>query len=115
MTFFKGSRYSETESFEPDPEGRSGFAGVRQRPVGPAAGVLEHTVEMGDRLDTLGFNYFAESRLWYRIGEANLDVLFPEDLIWEPAEEDFSNSDPSEENGRERLGAQILIPRAKEV
>ena len=46
---------------------------------------------------------------WYlnlRDREANPEVLFPEDLLWEP--------EPAAENGRERQGDVILIPRREE-
>jgi len=47
MTLFQGSRYQRVPLFDPDAEARSRFAGLRQRPVGRAAGVLEHAVETG--------------------------------------------------------------------
>lgn len=114
MTLFKGSRYEAVPLFVPDAEGRSNFAGLRARPVGPAKGVLEHAIETRDRLDALGFRYFAEPRLWHRVAAANPDVLFPEDLVWEAAEEDFAAGATREQSGGERLGAQVLIPKARE-
>ena len=76
--------------------------------------VLEHAVKMGDRLDAHGFHYVAKPRRWHVIAEANSDVLFPEDLIWEVSEEDFTTSASTEDSGRERLGAQIVIPKLTE-
>jgi hypothetical protein len=114
MTLFQGSRYQRIPLFDPDAEGRGRFAGLRQRPTGPAIGVLEHAVETGDRLDRLAFHYFGEPRLWYRLVEANPDVLFPEDLVWSARDADFAPAAGERDLGRERVGAQILIPRARE-
>lgn len=114
MTLFQGSRYQRVPLFDPDAEARSRFAGLRQRPVGRAAGVLEHAVETGERLDRLAFHYFGEPRLWYRLVEANPDVLFPEDLVWAARDLDLAPTASARDLGTERVGAQILIPRARE-
>lgn len=108
MTFFKGSRYETATGFDPDEQtGEVGFPGIRARLPNTPEPVLEHTVALKERLDSLAQHYYGDSRSWYRIVEANPDVVFPEDLLFEPA--------PVEENGRERLGAVILIPRRREA
>ena len=107
MSLLRGSRYAEAPLFAPAPDGTIPFKGLRTRRVGPAPGVVEHAVAIRERLDQLAHRYYDEPRFWYRIVEANPDVLFPEDLLWEP--------EPAEEHGRERLGAVIVIPRRREA
>lgn len=104
--FFKGSFYELTPLFAPDDEGRTVFDGLRARALDRPEPILEHSVALKERLDSLGHHYYADSRAWRRIAETNPDVLFPEDLVWE--------SEPIAENGRERLGHVILIPRRKD-
>ncbi len=107
MAFFKGSYYENVPLFEPDVEGRSAFAGVQPRPMAKVEPVLEHSVALKERLDSLAHHYYAQPRDWRRIAEANPDAIFAEDMLYEPQ--------PVEENGRERLGSVVLIPRRKEV
>ena len=106
MAFFKGSAYEFTPIFEPTDDGGDVFRGLRARRIRRPVPILEHTVALKERLDSLAQHYYGDSRSWYRIVEANPDVVFPEDLLFEPL--------PVEENGRERLGAVILIPRRRE-
>ncbi len=107
MTFFKGSYYENVALFAPDEMGEVVFGGLRGRTLDQPEPILEHSVTMKERLDSIAHHYYAQSRDWRRIMEANPDVLFPEDLLFEP--------EPIEENGRERLGHVILIPRRREA
>ncbi|MCB1125258.1 MAG: tail protein X [Verrucomicrobiae bacterium] len=93
----KDSRYLGTRRFDPDPTGTVRCKGTTSRAIGPATGVLEHVVREGDRLDLLARHYYGDDRLWWRILDANPDLL----------------------NGAwlslpESVGETILIPRAKE-
>ena len=107
MAFFKGSYYEKVPLFDPDENGKTIFDGLRARNIVSREPVLEHSVALKERLDSIAHHYYAESREWRRIVETNPGVLFPEDLLYEPV--------PLEENGRERLGHVILIPRRKEA
>ena len=107
MAFFKGSYYENVPLFTPSDKGETVFAGLRARPLNKQEPVLEHTVSLKERLDSIAHHYYADSRDWRRIVETNPDVLFPEDLLFDP--------EPVEEYGRERLGHVILIPHRKEV
>jgi hypothetical protein len=62
-----------------------------------ATGVLEHTLKSTDRLDLLALHYYNDSRKWWRILDANPEILCGADL-----------SDP------ELVGTVILIPAAEE-
>ena len=106
MAFFKGSYYENVPLFEPDDNGETVFPGLRARPLTQPEPVLEHSVALRERLDGIAHHYYAESRDWRRIVDTNPDVLFPEDLLFEP--------EPVDEHGRERLGHVILIPRRRE-
>lgn len=95
--FLKGSRYENARSFEPDAEGNEVFPGVRPRAVVPAAGVVEHVVRAGERLDLLARHYYNDDRLWWRIVDANPRFVFGGNVIT-----------------KEMEGEVIVIPRAKE-
>jgi len=91
--FLKKSRYRNAHPFDPV----DNFAGVRPREIHSADGVIEHVIKSGDRLDLLARHYYNDGRLWWRILDANQDILFGGDLCLP-----------------EHIGATILIPRARE-
>lgn len=107
MAFFKDSDYRTTATFDALGDGRQTFKGTHARALRKVEPVLEHTVTMKERLDSLAQNYYASPRAWRWVAEANPDVIFPEDLLW--------NDQPGQENGRERVGDTILIPRRQEI
>lgn len=91
------SRYEEVRPFSTAGGGRAAFPGLRPRFPGPAAGVLEHTLAAGDRLDLLALHYYNDPRLWWRILDANPELLCGADLA-----------------DAARVGTVILIPAASE-
>ena len=96
MANTKGSRY-QTSTFNPPEGGRPVFAGIRPRPIGAAIGILEHIVKENERLDLLAQYYYNNPRRWWRIVDANPDVMFGGDLV-------INN----------KVGTVILIPRSYE-
>ena len=118
MAFFKGSAYEKVRLFEADESGVSVFRGLRARRIRKSDPVLEHTISLKERLDSLSQEYYSESRDWRWLVEANPDVLFPEDLLWK-SKEDVDESDPGavDENqtGKERAGEVIIVPRREEI
>jgi nucleoid-associated protein YgaU len=95
--FKKGSRYENTILFQPTDDGRRVFEGGRSRVIGPAPGVVEHTVQSGDRLDLLARHYYNDDRLWWRIVDANPAFVLGGDMTLKAME-----------------GEIILIPKAGE-
>lgn len=93
----KGSRYVWAQPFVAATGCGEVFKGIRSRPIGPAPGVLEHVVAQGDRLDRLAQYYYDDARRWWRILDANPELLNGADLSLE-----------------QWVGAVILIPRADE-
>ena len=93
----KGSRYREALTFTPPDGDRPLFRGIRARSIGVASGVLEHIVRENDRLDLLALHYYNDPRLWWRIIDANPEVVFAADLVL-----------------KKRAGSIILVPRAVE-
>jgi len=91
--FLRKSRYRDALPFEPADD----FKGVRSRELGAAMGVVEHLVKSGDRLDLLARHYYNDDRLWWRILDANQDILHGGDLCI-----------------ADRIGETILIPRGRE-
>ena len=111
----KGSRYKNAVLFSGTNDQPPVFKGFRPRAIGPATGVLEHTVKEDDRLDLLALYFYVDSRNWWRILDANPEIVFGADLT---RRVDQSQSDDSKgrEDSKEReyIGDTILIPRASE-
>lgn len=99
----KGTRYAGSNAFQPDDNGNQIFQGIRARSIGDATGVIEHQLKEGERLDLLALHYYNNSRLWWRIVDANPTVLCGLDLAI------------SKSIHRDLIGAVILIPRADET
>ncbi len=93
----KGSRYEYARLFSAGQDKQPVFGGLRPREIHAAAGVIEYTVKEGDRLDLLALHFYNNSRRWWRILDANPQIVFAADLMLS-----------------EYVGASILIPRAVE-
>jgi hypothetical protein len=108
MALFKGSYYEAARAFDPPEDGRPGFKGLRPRVLADPEPVLEHVVAVGDRLDGLGQNYYANPRDWRRLADCNPQALFAEDLVYAaalPAPGDVQAA---------ALGETLLVPRRRE-
>jgi nucleoid-associated protein YgaU len=92
--FDRESRYRDARPFTPARPGAAPFGGVRPRAVRYAAGVIEHQVRAGDRLDLLARHYYNNDRLWWLIVDANPEFLYGGDVMRD-----------------DMLGRTILIPR----
>jgi nucleoid-associated protein YgaU len=79
--FDRKSRYRDARPFSPADGDRDAFDGVRPRPIGRATGIVEHRVQAGDRLDLLARHYYNDDRLWWRIVDANPEILYAGDVI----------------------------------
>ena len=93
----KGSRYESAREFAGENGKELVFGGIRSRKIGPAAGVLEYTVKEGDRLDLLSLYFYNNTRRWWRILDANPQIIFGADLMLS-----------------KYTGETILIPRSTE-
>ncbi len=91
--FVRKSRYKPPQFFDSP----STFPGIRPRSIGEATGVIEHVVQAGDRPDLLARHYYNNDRLWWRILDANPDLLHGGSLADEAREGDV-----------------ILIPKPRE-
>lgn len=121
MAFFKGSAYEFTPLFEVSDHTAKSFRGLRARTLRKPIPLLEHSVEMRQRLDNLAHEYYAESRDWRWIMEANSDVLFPDDLLWTTTDPTYDehgtliDEGTQTENGSERAGHVIIIPQREDT
>jgi nucleoid-associated protein YgaU len=97
MVIAKGSRYESAKEFAGENGKEPVFGGIRPRKIGSAAGVLEYTVKQGDRLDLLSLHFYNNTQRWFRILDANPQVIFGADLMLE-----------------QYIGETILIPRSRE-
>ena len=107
------SRYRQSAPFAPSTDGADPFPGLRPRPVGPATGVIEHVLREGDRLDLLARHYYNDERLWWRILDANPQIVFGADLM--PVEEMRSSDGEADPDQAGLVGQIILIPREEEL
>ena len=79
--FSKISRYRKLpDVVAPDARGRA-LASKSLRLLPETAGDFLHTVEEGDRLDTLAYKYYKQPRDWWRIADANAAFLDPQALL----------------------------------
>lgn len=94
----KKSRYRNARAFESSGADREPvFNGIRPRDIGAATGMLEHTVEAGQRLDQLARHYYNDDRLWWRIADANPEFMLGLELL-----------------GSDLEGQVLLIPKVRE-
>lgn len=121
--FTRKSRYFDARRFAADEQGQLPFKGVRPRVIGPATPVLEHALQPDERLDALGVNYYNDARLWWRILDANADVLCAAQLEMiglpplprrpgDPATP--PSGSPQATQQEQDFGEVLLIPRANE-
>lgn len=76
----KGSRYERAIPFVSSTADPHPFRGLRPRALGTARPVLEHYLREGERHDWLAAHYYNEPRLWWRILDANPDLLYAGDI-----------------------------------
>jgi hypothetical protein len=78
--FTRGSRYKKSPVFQ-FPSGESTvFAGVQPRKITSAQGVIEHVLRDSERLEHLALYYYNDPQLWWRILDANQEILFEGEL-----------------------------------
>jgi hypothetical protein len=116
------SRYKTTPLFKPSDTAGVAFSGLRPRRIGPANGVIEHVVCEGERLDQIARHYYNNDRLWWRILDANPQIIFGEGLM--PVQDRRPNNmkegnvavgDSKDQTDDSLVGQIILIPRAQEA
>lgn len=95
--FTKKSRYKNASLFHADAQGKTVFPGIRPREIAMTQGVIEHEIKHDDRLDNLARHYYNDDRLWWRIVDANPELLNGQSIM-EAA----------------MAGQVILIPKVKE-
>ncbi len=91
------SRYEKSRLFRGEKGGEPIFKGIRPRLLEKAEGVLEYTIQEGDRLDLLALHFYNNMHRWWRILDANPQIVFGADLLLE-----------------KNIGETILIPRSVE-
>lgn len=75
--FDKRSRYAQAQTFaNKSSEKTVSFKGILPRSIPFTQGVIEHTVSEGERLDHLAKHYYNDDRLWWRIVDANPEVIY---------------------------------------
>ena len=96
------SRYKDSKYFAGPPRP---FQGTRPRDIGPAIGIVEYQLKEWDRIDRLAFHYYNDVDLWWRILDANPEVLCAVDLF-----------EPETQGSRKQEAAEktLLIPGVSE-
>ncbi|MDR2001339.1 MAG: hypothetical protein LBP94_07400 [Zoogloeaceae bacterium] len=100
------SRYKDAKYFSAEPGLPAPFPGIRPRDIGPATGIVEYKLKQWDRLDRLSFHYYNDVDLWWRILDANPEVLCAVDLSIDPKTQEGSKQETVEKT--------LLIPGASE-
>jgi len=93
----KNSRYARARRFVYETDENIMFLGVRPRLIATPDGILEHAVKQGERLDLLALYYYNNAHMWWRIVDANPDILFGGELALD-----------------QHIGSVILIPRVSD-
>jgi len=82
--FFKGSRYEKVpDAQHTDAQGRV-VRYKRVRFIPDTQAVFNHLVTQGERTDLLAFQYYRDPLKFWRIADANTDVMQAEELTAEP-------------------------------
>jgi nucleoid-associated protein YgaU len=78
-----GSRYQACDVVAPtDVSGLQAQVVALRSPTRPGPGSgIEHLVVAGERLDQIAFLYYGDPTAWWRITDANPEVLHPLDLL----------------------------------
>jgi len=100
------SRYKDAKYSEEELGSLTVFPGIRPRDIGPATGIVEYQLKEWDRIDRLSFNYYNDVDLWWRILDANPEVLCAIDL--------FIHPETQEGSGKEAVEKTLLIPSTSE-
>lgn len=96
----KKSRYRNSALFALLEDGSEVFAGLRPRAIETASGEIEHEWQAGDRIDHMARNYYNDDRRWWRILDANPELLYAGELF---------------EQDDDELAAQaLLIPQSRQ-
>ncbi|MGD8834319.1 MAG: hypothetical protein PVJ19_05240 [Desulfobacteraceae bacterium] len=93
----KKSRYEKVRPFVYEADETALFLGIRPRTISTPDGVIEHVVVQGERLDLLSLYYYNDTHMWWRILDANPEILFGGELSMD-----------------RYVGAVILIPRIED-
>ncbi|MEO8258892.1 MAG: hypothetical protein ABI868_16215 [Acidobacteriota bacterium] len=79
--FSRSSRYRALPDIvATDAQGRT-LVSKTLRPLPPVSGTVGHTVEGVDRLDHLAYKYYQQPYKWWRLADANPEVLSPPALL----------------------------------
>ena len=78
---FKGSRYTSIAVIEPIAADGKSRRVLALRPTARVPAALQHVVSVGERLDQLANNFYAEPTKYWLILDANPGVLNPFDLL----------------------------------
>ena len=81
--FSRGSRYEFVKQIEIAESGKIVRRLTRAREVKTVTGILEHTLVESDRLDLLALHYYNDSQKWWRILDANPQLVYAGDLTLE--------------------------------
>ncbi len=110
------SRYRDCIPFVVPPGEKPSYAGIRPRAVETPPGVVEHLLTDWDRPDLLALHYYNDTRLWWRILDANPGLGCAADLVpdAERAAAPSANSSGSGGSGGtlEPELRVLLVPRA---
>ena len=80
MTIQPNSRYSNSTVATVLKDGTSVAVIVPSAAVTYSFQYVSHQVAIGERIDTLAYQYYSDATLWWRIAQANPEIMWWDDL-----------------------------------
>lgn len=80
MMILANSRYANSAVVTVDKSGTDVAVIVPSPAVSYSFSFVTHQVADGERVDTLAYQYYTDPTLWWRIAQANPEVMFWDDL-----------------------------------
>ena len=76
MTIYQGSRYeySTVDFFSTTPDGNENAVVFYENYFTPFVNYIEHTYVIGERLDSISYEYYQRSDLWWYILDYNPEI-----------------------------------------
>lgn len=74
------SRYSDSTVATVDKDGTDAAVIVPSAQRAYSFSYVNHQVAVGERADTIAYQYYTDATLWWRIADANPEILFWDDL-----------------------------------
>jgi nucleoid-associated protein YgaU len=80
MMISADSRYADSALATLTKDGNDVAVIVSSAQVAYSFTFIHHTVTLGERIETIAYQYYADAKLWWRIADANPEILWWDNL-----------------------------------